>query len=218
LATVTVVEVPATTVLRRVAYQDYVRLRDEPANAHLRMTYHDGTLEIMSPEYLHEKPSRRLGLVVFVLTQELDIPSEGTQSTTFRRGSVGLKKGHGKEPDQSFYFANVDHILGKDTIDLDVDPPPDLWIEVDNRASSRGRLPLYAALGVPEVWRYQTHKNTFWFGRLIEGSYQAIDRSDALPMLTPSHVLEALAMGEGLSETQWGRQLRHWVRETFGPR
>jgi len=103
MATVTVVEVPATTVLRRVAYQDYVRLRDEPANAHLRMTYHDGTLEIMSPEYLHEKPSRRLGLVVFVLTQELDIPSEGTQSTTFRRGSVGLKKGHGKEPDQSFY-------------------------------------------------------------------------------------------------------------------
>ena len=49
------------TVLRGVPYSVYLTLRDEPANDGLRMTYVDGTLEIMSPEFRHEKGSRRLG-------------------------------------------------------------------------------------------------------------------------------------------------------------
>src|SRR5579871_1821002 len=202
---------PAGAILRGVLYEDYVRLRDVPANDHLRMTYHDGTLEIMSPENLHEMPSRRIGLVIYEVAMGLGISCSGTGSTTFRLRGREVKKGSGKEPDESFYFANEARILARsDTaIDLDAgDPPPDLWIEIDNRASSAGKLPVYAALGVPEVWRYRSRRRVLWFGRRVEGGYEPIERSLSLPMLTPALVLEAMALGEGKSEIAWGVILR----------
>ena len=204
----------APTILRGIAYEDYVRIRDVPANGHLRMAYHDGTLEIMSPENLHEVPTRRIGLVIYEVAMGLGLSCTGTRSTTFRLRGEDVKKGSGKEPDESFYFANEARILGKTTkIDLDSgDPPPDLWIEIDNRASSAGKLPVYAALGVPEVWRYRSRRRTLWFGRRTEGGYEPIERSLSLPMLTPALVLEALALGEGKSEIAWGGELREWVR------
>jgi Uma2 family endonuclease len=205
------------TILREVPYSVYVALSDEEANDKLRMTYFNGTLEIMSPEYRHEAGARRLSVIVLAVTTELDIPCEGAGSTTFRRGGETIKKGHGKEPDESFYLANVPRILDKTTIDLEVDPPPDLWIEVDNRGSSHGRLPVYAALGVPEVWRYRVRRGELRFVRLGDGAYEPIERSLALPMLSPTLVLEALALKAGLSESAWNRRLREWVRGRFVP-
>ena len=189
------------TVLRGIAYDDYVRIRDVPANDHLRMTYYDGTLEIMSPEHIHEVPSRRIGLVIYEVAIGLGISCTGTGSTTFRLRGEEVKKGKGKEPDESFYFVNEARILGRteSPIDLDAgDPPPDLWIEIDNRLElPQAKLPVYAALGVPEVWRYRSRRRTLWFGRRIEDGYEAIERSLSLPMLTPALVLDALALGEG---------------------
>jgi Uma2 family endonuclease len=206
-----------STVLRRVPFETYVRLRDEPTNGHLRMAFHDGTLEIMSPEYIHEVPSRRLGLLIAILAGELGLPCTGSASTTFRRRRGGVFKGSGKEPDESFYLANEHRILGKATIDLDQgDPPPDLWIEVDNRTGTKGRLPVYASLGVPEVWRFDARKKTIWIGRLNDtGTYDELDRSVALPMLTRSLVLEGLSLGDSRSESEYYRLVRDWVIGTF---
>jgi Uma2 family endonuclease len=184
------------------------------------MAYHDGTLEIMSPESLHEIPARRFGLFIYEVATGLGISCTGTRSTVFRLRGEDVKKGKGKEPDESFYFANEASILASPdrAIDLDAgDPPPDLWIEIDNRASSAGKLPIYAALGVPEVWRYRTRRRTLWFGRRVEDAYEAVERSLSLPMLTPALVLEALALGAGKSEIAWGADLRNWVRETLVP-
>lgn len=209
----------AVTMLRGISYEDYVRIRDVPANGHLRMAYHDGTLEIMSPENLHEVPSRRIGLVIYEVAMGLGISCSGTGSTTFRLRGEEVKKGKGKEPDESFYFTNEARILDRteSPIDLDAgDPPPDLWIEIDNRASSAGKLPIYAALGVPEVWRYRSRRRVLWFGRRVEDRYEPIERSLSLPMLTPALVLKALALGEGKSEIAWGIELREWVRATLG--
>jgi Uma2 family endonuclease len=208
---------PAPTVLRGVRYGEYVRLRDEWANRHLRMVYHDGTLEIMSPESTHEISSRRIGLFIFILSVELEIECHGTRSTTFRKGMKELKKGKGKEPDESFYFGNAPRVIGKDPIHLDRNPPADLWIDVDHRASSQGGLPLYAALGVPEVWRYRVDRDTLWFGELTGLKYRAIKRSLSLPMLTPALILEALDLGKGVSEPTWNRRLQPWIRENLGP-
>jgi Uma2 family endonuclease len=209
----------SSVMLRGVRYQDYVHLRCEPRNDHLRMTYHDGTLEIMSPEARHETPARRFAIIVHEVTTEFELPCTPTGGATFRRGSAGKNtKGAGREPDESFYLANESRILGKSIINLDEgDPPPDLWIEVDNRATSRGKLPVFAELGVPEVWRYRVKQNSLWFGRLIEGSYEAIERSVALPMLTPALVLEALDMSVGVSGPVWARRLRSWIKEKLVP-
>jgi Uma2 family endonuclease len=205
--------------LRGIRYQDYVRLRDEPRNDHLRMTYHDGTLELMSPEARHETPARRFAIIIHEVTTEFELPCTPTGGATFRRGSARKSmKGAGREPDESFYLTNESRIIGKSIIDLDHgDPPPDLWIEVDNRVSSRGKLPVFADLGVPEVWRYRVKQNSLWFGRLVEGRYEPIDRSVALPMLTTALVLEALNMSAGVSGPVWGRRLRAWIREKLVP-
>jgi Uma2 family endonuclease len=215
--TAAAVALPEPVVLRGVCYGTYVNLRDEPANDHLRMVYHDGTLELMSPEAAHEIPGRRIGLFMSFLCLELQIAYHATASTTFRQGNRDLKKGWGKEPDESFYFANARRVAGKGTIRLDHEPPPDLWIEIDHRASSRGSLPLYAALGVPEVWRYRTERGRLWFGRLTGLKYEAIKRSLSLPMVTPALVVEALELGEGVMESAWLQRLQPWIRQTFGP-
>ncbi|MEO6809912.1 MAG: Uma2 family endonuclease [Isosphaeraceae bacterium] len=208
MATVTRRDGPAT--LKGVPYATYLQLRNAPGNQGLRMTYFDGTLEIMSPEYRHENPTRKFDLLIRNIVAAFGIPCTCAGSTTFRKGGPGPKRGHGKEPDTSFYFNNLALIASKQTIDLETDPPPDLWIEVDNRASSRGRLPVYAALGIPEVWRYRVGTGRLWFGRLENEAYTEIDRSTVLPMLTPPLVQFALAQC-GADQTAWDLWLRAWA-------
>ncbi len=207
-------------VLRGIRYRDYVALCESPGNEHVRMAYHNGILEIMSPSNRHDQPSRRFCVLLSVLCEELDIDFEMVGSTTFRKGEPDERKGHGKEPDEAFYFANVARIIDADKeISLEHDPPPDLWVEIDNRSSSHSKLPLYAALGVPEVWRYRVATNRLWFGkRTADGStYEPIEHSLSLPMLTPALTLEALALGKGFSVAAWTKRLRSWVRTTFKP-
>ena len=139
------------TRLTSVPYDTYVRLRQARGNRGLRMAYHDGVLEIMSPQFLHDSGARRLFLVVLAYCMEFDVPCEASGSTTFSKGEPGESKGKGKEADESFYIGAeaAEAVLGKDTLDLDFDPPPSLWVEVDNWSSSKAKLPLYAGLGVP---------------------------------------------------------------------
>jgi Uma2 family endonuclease len=196
-------------VLHEVPWDAYMAMRDDDAHRHVRMDYFRGTLELMSPKYRHEKHASRLGQFIMRFTEIMDIPCTESRSTTFRRPDEGA----GKEADTSFYIANEALIRDRDDIDLDIDPPPDLAIEVDNFNNSEGKLPIYAALRVPEVWRYDVRSGVLWFGRLqADGTYRPIARSEALPLLTPELVLEALALCKGMAESQWGRLLREWVR------
>jgi Uma2 family endonuclease len=196
-------------ILHAVPWDVYVTLRDADANRHLRMAYYQGTLELMSPRYRHEKYSRRLDRLVWELVVELGIPCACAGSTTFRREDGEA----GKESDTCFYIAHEPLIRDKDEIDLAIDPPPDLAIEVDNLDDSQDKLPIYAALGVPEVWRYDVRAGALWFGRLqADGTYNSIARSECLPLLTPTRILEALALCHGVPESSWGRLLRDWIR------
>jgi Uma2 family endonuclease len=210
----TVSKIPAPLRLTGIPYDYYVRIRDAPGNRGLRMAYHDGVLEIMSPEYRHEKGGWRMGFLIAAYAEVFDVACEPTGSTTFRKGLPGQLKGKGKEPDESFYIGDdVALIRGRETLDLTVDPPPSLWVEVDNRASSKAKLPLYAALGIPEVWRYRPRSRRLWFGRLAGDHYEEIAESVALPGLTPTSVLELLAEGEARGTIPWNR----WLRQVWFP-
>ena len=196
-------------VLHGVPWDAYVAMRDDNSHRHVRMDYFRGTLKLMSPKYRHEKYNRRLDRLVWELVVALDIPCLCAGSTTFRRKGAGA----GKEADTCFYIANEPVVRDKDEIDLDIDPPPDLAIEVDNFNNSGGKLPIYAALRVPEVWRYDARTAVLWFGRLqADETYRPIARSEALPMLTPELVLDTLALCKGVAESRWGQALREWVR------
>jgi Uma2 family endonuclease len=203
------------TVLRGVPYDIYCLIRDHPGNDGYRMTYSDGALEIMSPQHRHEKGGSRLAMIVRAYTAVFGVDCQGAASTTFRRGLPGELKGKGKEPDESFYFAHEALIRDKDDIDLEVDPPPDLWIEVDNRSSSKGRLPLYAALGVPEVWRYRSRRRALWFGLLEGEDYVEVVRSRSLPKLTTALVLDLLDEAARRGETAWDNWMRGWMDSTL---
>ncbi len=196
-------------ILRDVPWGAYVAMRDDDSNRHVRMSYFRGNLELMSPKYRHEKYNRRLDRVVTELTATLDIDCLCAGSTTFRREAEAA----GIEADTCFYIANEPAIRDKDDIDPAVDPPPDLAIEVNDSSDSEGKLPIYAALRVPEVWRYDVPGGVLWFGRLqADGTYRSITRSEALPLLTPDLVLEALALCKGMSESRWIRSLQEWAR------
>ena len=103
----------------------------------------------MSPLLEHDDPSQFLSDMVLILTLELGLPLK-------RGGSVALRRQlrrRGIEADSCFWIANAHRMAGRRRLDLRVDPPPDLAIEVDVTSSSLNRLAIYAALGVPEVWR-----------------------------------------------------------------
>ena len=203
--------------LQGVPYDIYAQIRDAPGNAKLRITYYDGVMELMTPlEFRHEYDSESLGMIIRAYAFVFGVDCEGARSTTFRRGTRGELKGKGKEPDLSFYFAgHAELVRGKVTLDLKVDPPPDLWIEIDNRGSSKASLPLYAELGVPEVWRYWTRRRKLWFGRLENGNYVEVDRSLSLPKLTPTHVLELIDETRKRGQTAWDRWMRNWMDTTL---
>jgi len=80
------------------------------------------------------------------LLEELDIEFRSLGSKTFKHATM-LK---GIEPDRCFYIQNEAAVRGKKRLDLTVDPPPDLALEVD--ITSRTHPDTYAALGVPELW------------------------------------------------------------------
>jgi Uma2 family endonuclease len=201
-------------VLQGISWKMYLKLRDNPENYRVRMNYLDGTLTIMSPQYAHENSGWMFGLVIDMVTWVHKIPRRGAGSTTLRHRGAGPRKGTGKEPDLSFYFGDNDaRMRNKDDINLEVDPPPDLAIEVDHTHDSKRALKLYARLGVPEVWRYQPKTKTLWFGRLAGKVYEPIDRSVNLPRLTPALVIQALQEAERLGELEWKDWLLVWARE-----
>jgi Uma2 family endonuclease len=206
-------KIAPANVLRGVDWETYNRLRDHPSNGHIRMSYLDGTLILMSPELIHDRYGRRLAMVIDEVTEALGIFVEGIATTTLRLSKMKRAKGTGKEPDYGFYFGqNAIRMHRRVELNLEVDPPPDLAIEVDYKADSAKALKLYARLGVPEVWRYKPPSQELWFGRLAGETYASIDRSLALPRLTPALVLSALARIDEVGTSAAKPWLRDWAR------
>jgi Uma2 family endonuclease len=206
--------------LRNVEWKVYEKLRDDPANDHLRMTYLDGNLTIMSPQIVHDVDSRRFVHIIAAAAKPWLIEFLAVGTTTLRRkGQVTLKSA-AKEPDEGFYLGeDVARIRRKTVLDLAIDPPPTLAIEVDNKADSKVALPTYARIRVPEVWLYKVQDNTLWFGRLAGKGYKEIGRSLGLPRLTPTLVMEAVdaALAVCQSEIEWHNWLDAWARALPAP-
>jgi len=137
-------------VLSHVGWEFYERVLEEIGNRQIRITYFDGTIEIMSPLLKHELAKCAIGRLIETLTYILDINLLPAGSTTFRRRD----KSAGLEPDECYYLKNAAVVRGMERFDPKKFPPPDLAIEVDITSRSIPRQPIYAALGVPELWRF----------------------------------------------------------------
>ena len=158
---------PGNTVqLNNISWQTYETILEEMGEGYAaRLAYNKGTLEIRMPLPKHERAKSMIGDLVKVLLEELEIDCEPLGSTTFKREDMET----GVEPDDCFYIQNEAAIRGKDRIDLTIDPPPDLAIEIDNSSSTS--LSSYQALGVPELWRYNGRVlqiNVLQYGKYVE--------------------------------------------------
>jgi Uma2 family endonuclease len=138
-------------MLHNVSWETYARLVAERGDRRVpRFAYDRGELEIMSPSTEHESVAYFLGLLVALFAGETGVNAYGVGSTTFKREDLE----RGFEPDSCFYVQNEERIRGKSRIDLDVDPPPDLVIGVDITSPSPAKFPIYARIGVREIWRH----------------------------------------------------------------
>jgi Uma2 family endonuclease len=130
-----------------------------------------------------------------------------SSETTFKRQDL-LK---GFEPDSCFYIQSTQHIRGKKRITLTQDPPPDLVIEIDLTNPSLDRFPIFARVGVPEVWRYDGTRVQIF--KLTGEQYEEVGQSVALPLLTSTVVTQFLEDSMELESTAWLRRVREWARK-----
>lgn len=193
-------------LLGNISWQTYqALLKDIEKQPAIRLTYDRGQLEIMTPLDPHESYKKLMGRFVEALTEELSIEIRSLGSKTCKREDLA----RGLEPDQCYYIQNERVVREIDQIDLNQYPPPDLVIEIDITSSSINRLDLYAALGVPQVWRYDG--STIRIYQLKETNYQLCDSSPTFPFLHPSDVVRFLEMRK-MGETSLMRSFREWVR------
>ena len=153
-----------TVVLEGVSWNEFEAiLEDLGENRGSRIAYDRGILEIMTPLPEHEVNKESISDFVKILLEELDIEFCPLGSTTFKN-QIMFK---GIEPDSCFYIQNEALVRGKNRLDLTVDPPPDLALEVD--ITNRSHPEIYQSLGVPELWRYKRGKLQILL--LVDGKY-----------------------------------------------
>jgi Uma2 family endonuclease len=145
-------QLPEDTVVtfHNVSWDEYEELLAQVGEASgLRVSFNDGAMKIMTLSDEHEKNVELIKSLVGCVRLRLHVDILSFGSATMRK----RKKAKGSEPDASFYIQNAAVIGNRIQRDLAVDPPPDLVVEVDIHHDSRDSYPIYAALGVPEVWR-----------------------------------------------------------------
>ena len=152
------------------AFEALLEELGEKRNTHL--AYYAGTLEIMSPLPQHERAIVVISDLAKVLLRLQRRPWESLRSTTFKRLGIA-----GVEPDDCFYIANYRAVIGKDRVDLAVDPPPDLAIESD--LTSKTEANAYRAIGVPELWIYSAGQLAVQ--RFVDGEYVEVSESEVFP-------------------------------------
>jgi Uma2 family endonuclease len=118
----------------------------------VRIAYDREILEIMSPLAEHEYYKERISDVIKDVAEILAIDCECFGSATWKKETQLA----GLESDNCFYLQNEPLIRGKLVFDLNFDPPPDLALEIDITSKSLNRFPIYARLGVPEIWCYDS--------------------------------------------------------------
>ncbi|NWF61471.1 MAG: Uma2 family endonuclease [Fischerella sp.] len=194
-------------LLKDISWQEFETiLEDLGEHRAARIAYDRGILEIMTPLPEHEYDKEIIGDLVKALLEELEIEFISLGSTTFKNQAMA----QGIEPDQCFYIKNEARIRGKKRLDLTVDPPPDLALEVD--ITSRTHPNIYEALKVPELWRFD--KGKLQINVLQDGLYVESQESLNFPRFPLIEVIpQYLEQSRTTGRNATLKAFRLWVRE-----
>jgi Uma2 family endonuclease len=187
------------------AFESFLLALGEHRSA--RLAYDQGVLEIMSPLRRHESAKRLIGRLIETWVAERGINVASMGSLTLKREDLS----RAVEPDECYYIQNEPRIRSKEDIDLAQDPPPDLVLEIDITSPSLLRLPIYEALGVPEVWRYDGRKLHVYI--LQSGIYVSQNQSQVLPLFPIDLVLELLEEARTLGETAMIQRFSAFIKD-----
>jgi len=197
-------------VFNGLTWKQYETLLDSLGERRLRHTYVEGSLEVVTPSYGHESSKSFVGGLVEMMCRLRRLPRQSAGSTTMKRKDFD----RGLEPDECFFLGkdSAAAMRGKTQYYADVDPPPDLVVEVDVTASSKHRIEMYRLLGVREVWRCRNYDVTF-LGLTKDGRYRQIKRSRHFPFLSSDDLNRFIDLRQELDDTELELQFEDWVRE-----
>ncbi|MEG3920271.1 Uma2 family endonuclease [Microcoleus sp. POL10_C6] len=173
-----------------------------------RLSYSNGRLEIMVPLPEHEKAKEIIGDMVKILLETRQIAFESLGSTTLKNERMS----QAVEPDTYFYIQNQAAVIGKNRLDMSVDPPPDLAIEID--LTSRTQLDNYQILGVPELWRYARRGlqiNVLQAEQYIESDVSPTFPNIPIVQLVNQYTQQSQVAGR----THAIQAFKNWVRENL---
>jgi Uma2 family endonuclease len=200
-------------VLPNVTWQQFEQLLQELGEARqTRLTYLRGKLEMMTPVEAHERCSRLIDSLILVLVDELAVPLTSLIPITLKQAELSCAT----EPDACYYLETRSR---QAELDLTCDLPPDLLVEVALTKSQLDKLPIYATLAIPEVWRYVTTagedmlKGDLTIYQLQGDGYVERSHSAAFPFLPAARILEFMQQSDSMSLAAALRLLRAWVQE-----
>ena len=195
-------------ILHGVTWEDYLKLLDATPDLSLPHTYDEGTLEMMSPRKDHDWMAKLIARMVEAFALAVDLPIQSIGSTTLRAS----KGGRGLQPDEAYYLANEPRVRCKETYEPEKDPPPDLAIEVDVTSTSVPRMPVFAKIGVPEIWRLERGRVRFYRLR-SKSKYEAVERSIAFPFLKPADLMRFVKRRAEIGENAVVREFVEWAKK-----
>ncbi len=193
--------------MRGISWQTYKTLMAEVGGDRAwRIAYDRGVLELRMPLEEHEEPKGLLESFIEAIADELQIEVRKLGSLTLDREDLS----RAVEPDSCFYIQNEAVVRGR-KISLPDDPPPDLVIESDYTNSSVNKQSIYAALGVPELWRY-THQTLLVYAR-VDGDYEQRDASLVFPFLPVADVGYFIEQSRTVGQRSAVRLFRQRIRD-----
>lgn len=195
-------------MLHNISWQQFENLlQNLGEHRGARLAYDRGTLEIMTPLPEHEYYKEIISIIIQDIAEELNLNYESLGSITWRReGSMA-----GVEPDNCFYFQNEAAIRGRLDLDLAKDPPPDLVLEVDITNKSLNRFPIYARLGIPEIWCYQNKELKVY--RLSIDRYTEVRTSLVFPSLPIEEIPNLIEQNRAAGRRAIRQAVRTWVKK-----
>jgi Uma2 family endonuclease len=202
-----IVPVGHQLLIKDISWSTYKNILAEIGeNRSDRVSYSQGMLEIMTPLPEHEVAKVIIGDFVKALLEELDMEFWSLGSTTFDNENMDA----GVEPDDCFYIQNEAVVRSKNRIDLTIDPPPDLALEID--ITSRTRFNNYELLGVPELWRWDGTKleiNILVDAKYIQSSHSSIFPNLPIVEIIPQFLTRSKTEGRNAVM----KAFRTWIRQ-----
>lgn len=196
------------TLLTNISWQTFKKILTEMGSQRQnRIAYDSGIVEIMTPLMPHENSNRLIEVFVGVMCEELGLEIKRTGSLTLTRDDLE----RGGEPDSSYYIQNESLVRGKENIDLTIDPPPDLVLEVEYSSSAIDKLALYASMKIPELWRFNGSLLRVYI--LAERQYTEVEFSPTLDPIAVKEITRFLQQAKTKGENATTRDFRAWVKQ-----